>query len=463
MTSDIYNRRHRKKRILGPAEPALKSRLERSTELFGRSRQQGREASGTVGQTADALDPCGLAAGADVKKRILFISRDLSPRGGGEGVAAWMLQALATEFDASLLCWTPPDATAVDRWYGTSLEHCRYQVQIPSRAQRWLVSRIPDTSGLQRANYLLRQAKRQPGYAVTVVCTSLESDLGRPGIQYIHYPYLGIRPWRQAIPGDAPPWKLARALASGHTAPWMVMSSYSFDRMRANLTLTNSEWTRAEIRRLFDMDSEVVYPPAPGQCGSLPWELRANAFVTIGRVECGKRFDWIIDVLENVRREAPEVELHVCAHVDPMWSGPRDRTIVEQRARKAGPWVRIHYDLSREELQTLLCAQRYGIHAKIDEHFGMAPAEIARAGAIPFVHDSGGQVEIVGRDSRLCFASAEDAVNKILTVMRNPALQRELQAEVRRRAERFSPEAFMQSILGQVDRFLSGMAIRAPR
>ena len=27
----------------------------------------------------------------------------------------------------------------------------------------------------------------------------------------------------------------------------------------------------------------------------------------------------------------------------------------------------------------------------------------ARAGCIPFVHDSGGQVEIVGQDSRLCF------------------------------------------------------------
>jgi glycosyltransferase involved in cell wall biosynthesis len=41
---------------------------------------------------------------------------------------------------------------------------------------------------------------------------------------------------------------------------------------------------------------------------------------------------------------------------------------------------------------------RYGIHGMLDEHFGMAPAELAAAGCIVFVPNDGGQVEIVDDD-----------------------------------------------------------------
>ena len=84
----------------------------------------------------------------------------------------------------------------------------------------------------------------------------------------------------------------------------------------------------------------------------------------------------------------------------------------------------------------------------------MAPAEIASSGALPFVHDSGGQVEIVGHDPRLCFDTPDDAATKILEVMRNPALQDELRAQVSTRAEQFAPKTFQKQIVEQVHGFL---------
>jgi hypothetical protein len=79
---------------------------------------------------------------------------------------------------------------------------------------------------------------------------------------------------------------------------------------------------------------------------------------------------------------------------------------------------------------------------------------MARAGCIPFVHASGGQVEIVDDDPRLCYATAEDAAAKILAVLRDRGMQDELRSTVRARSERFAPEAFVAGFLDRVAKFL---------
>jgi len=60
------------------------------------------------------------------------------------------------------------------------------------------------------------------------------------------------------------------------------------------------------------------------------------------------------------------------------------------------PWVGLLHDLDRTEMAREVASHRFGIHTMENEHFGIAPAEFQRAGCIPFVHRSGGPVEIVG-------------------------------------------------------------------
>ncbi len=386
-----------------------------------------------------------------MRQKVLFVSHDLVPEGGGGVVASWMLEALVSSYDVTVLSWKPPDFAALDRKFGTSLARTALEIVTPSALERRLVDSIPDDCSHQRANYLVRMAKRRRHAFEVVIACSFESDLGGPGIQYIHYPYLARRSRQWTVPGDAPLGTIVRALLSGRLRPWMVISGYSFDRMRRNLTLTNSHWTRGEMGGGWDMAIEVVYPPAPGEFVDVPWEQRQDAFVCAGRLHPFKRQDWIADTLAVVRREWPRLELHICG------SNPAAGYVqrLEELAKAHGPWVRIRQDLSRAELASLLSNCRYGIHARVDEHFGIAPAEMARAGCIPFVHSSGGQVEIVDRDPRLCFTTAEDAAAKILAVLRDRGLQDELRTAVHRRSERFTPEAFMRAFLGHVERFLS--------
>jgi glycosyltransferase involved in cell wall biosynthesis len=391
-------------------------------------------------------DAPGLAA----TPRILFLCHNLRPLGGGEAVAAWMLQALATAYDVAILTWEPPDFTALDRKFGTSLAGRPFEVRTPPRLASRLVSLIPDDSLHQRANYLVRLAKQQRREFAAVVACTFESEVGEPAICYIHYPYLARKSSIWTVAGDAPPVARLRGLLAGRTRPWMLVSGYSFARLQSNLTLTNSQWTRGEIARLSGMASEVLYPPAAGDFIDTPWDERRDAFASMGRLVSIKRQDLLIETLALVRREWPRLELHICGSGAP---SPYLRR-VEELAARHGPWVHIHRDLPRKDWIGLLSRCRYGIHACIDEHFGMAPAEMARAGCIPFVHASGGQVEIAEGDERLCFTTAADAVAKILAVMRDAGLQQALRSEVYRGSERFAPAAFIRGFLGYVRDFL---------
>ena len=64
-----------------------------------------------------------------------------------------------------------------------------------------------------------------------------------------------------------------------------------------------------------------------------------------------------------------------------------------------GDWIEFREDLSRVELNRLMGRSRYGIQAMENEHFGMATAEMTRAGCLVFAHDSGGSPEVLNDES----------------------------------------------------------------
>ncbi len=384
-----------------------------------------------------------------VTSKVLFVSYELVPGGGGSVVASWMLQALVSTYEVTTLTWEPLDLAALDRKFGTSLAGSPIGVLTPSLAEQKLVNCIPDGSGFQQINYLIRMAKRHASEFDLLVACGNETDFGRPGIQYLHYPYLDRRSEEWTDPHDETPSVRLRGLLSGRLPPWMLISGFSFGRMRHNLTLTNSRWTAREMGS--SLAAEVLYPPAPGDFVDIPWTQRKDAFICTARIVSCKRQDWIAGTLALVRREWPGLQLHICGSS----AQAEYLKLIEQRAKEHGPWVQLHLGLSRKDLIVLLSECRYGIHASIDEHFGIAPAEMARAGCIPFVHSSGGQVEIVDRDPRLCYTTAEDAAAKILAVLRDASLQDELRTTVRQRSERFTSEAFTRGFLAHVAKFMS--------
>ncbi len=385
--------------------------------------------------------------------RLLFVEPVLNPPGGSSCVAAWALQALRDDYAIDLLTWEPVDFDQINRFYGTTLDATEYtRMHAPAWLRR-LVALDPDPYSVQPAAFLMRAAKLiQRRYALTLGFFD-ETDLGARSLQYIHFPYMG-RIYREEqrlerMPGILGKWRAFQY----RLRPWRLLAGYSFERVKRNLTLTNSDWTAEWIAREFGIPAQTLYPPVPGNFPDVPWESRENGFVSIGRISPEKRFDQMIAILARVRAAGHAVHLHIIGalgeekHFRTYYRRVRD--LVEEHSA----WVSLHENISHAELAELVAQHRYGIHAMIDEHFGIAVAEMVRGGCIVFVPDSGGQVEIIGDEPQLQYASNQAAVEKILRVLGDEAAQQTLHNSLTERGKQFAPQYFMErlrSILGEI-------------
>ena len=397
------------------------------------------------------------------KKQILFVQAGTEPLGGKEAVFAWALQSVCSTYEVTVFTWNASVNTAgCNRQYGSSLAQGDFRLKRPGvmlRALcRLIVALDPDPASIQPAVLLMRLAKRiSGGYDLAIAC-EMETDFGVPGLQYIHYPWLGaFAPALEAFE-NLRGWRKVKGFLNGQLRPWMWLGGFSLRRMRANRTLTNSDWTGRGVQAAYGLESATLHPPAPGVFSSVPWAERENGFLCIGRIHPSKRIDWVIEALEPLRAEIPGLRLHIVGKTGDQAEDLRYFRFLQQKVESRAGWITIYPDLSRRELEDLAARQRYGVHAMIDEHFGIAIAEMMRAGCIPFVHDSGGAPEIVSHDPRLLYKSAEELRSRILRVVRAPEEQHALSAALRGSAERFSPKRFMEDFLKIVESALNAKA-----
>ena len=387
-----------------------------------------------------------------MSRKVLLVQPSMQPPGGGNGVAAWALQALVPEFDVTVLSWWPVDVTPINRFFGTSLRAGSFATIAVPASWRVLPDHLPVPAALIRSSLVMRYTRRVVDDFDVVMGLHNETDYGRRGIQYVHYPtYLRPRPqvdmrWYHAF---------SPAL-NAYYASADRLAGFSLERMKSNLTLCNSRWTGERIERLLGVQARTVYPPVL-DAGDVPaWSTRTCGFVAMGRISPEKEYERVIRIVARVRESAPSVTLTIVGTYDARSAAYyRSLVALAQSLDPSGSWFSISRDLSRADVRTLLTTTRYGIHGMREEHFGMAPAEMVRAGMVVWVPDGGGQVEIVGKASELRYADEDDAVNKILDVMQQPAEERRLREYLRVHGERFSHVRFMDDMREIVRTFRS--------
>ena len=67
-------------------------------------------------------------------RRILLVQPSMQPPGGGNGVAAWMLQALVSEHRVTVLSWRPVEVDPINRFFGTRLRASDFDSIVVPRA-----------------------------------------------------------------------------------------------------------------------------------------------------------------------------------------------------------------------------------------------------------------------------------------------------------------------------------------
>lgn len=358
--------------------------------------------------------------------------------GGSESVTLWAAQALAYDFDVDILTMGSTPLRRLDAAYGTRLEDSEVgliQVPLPKPLQR--------RGDALRAALAARAVRpRWPGYDLLFSSYNV-MDFGRRGLQYIS-DFSFDDSLRRALenPGD---WREARRRSPLGRRLYLDaarrLARQSRAGWRRNLTLANSRWSRDLMAEAFGIESAVVYPPVVGPDPDVPWEKRADGFVTIGRIVPEKRVDDLADIAAEVRRAGWDVHLHVLGRLPDDDCGRR----LEAKAREAGGGLSLEGPVYGDAKRDFLLGHRYGLSGRRHEPFGMSAAEMVKAGLIVWVPASGGQVEIVDHPE-LVFVSPADATAKIVRVLADPGRQRALREHLRRQAAKLSLGGFIEGI-----------------
>jgi len=369
--------------------------------------------------------------------------------GGSEARALWLLEALKRDYDVCLITGGKVDLLRLNEYYGTRLSPQEFsirEVRMPLDLQR-----TSKFAGLRGA-FFLRYLKRVSLEFDVMISAYNPCDFGVRGIQFIG-DFAFVEEWRSTLHpslqnyrrwwyGDSP-------LRNVYLAFCNLVSKPNPDAWKRNVTVANSDWSARLLRREFGIEARTVYPPVAEQVAAVPWEDRKNGFLCIGSVVPEKRMDAAIRILQKVRQHGQDVHLHILGGLD---GSPYARQL-KKLAEENRDWVFLEGLTYGEKKRDLLARHRYGINACESEAFGIAVAEMVKAGCIVFVPDGGGQTEIANHPT-LTYEGEGDAVSKIEAVLTNVEMQHELRKHLSIAAQRFSTEAFVRGIVGVVRQFL---------
>ena len=380
------------------------------------------------------------------RKRIAVVEPIVLPGGGTEAVAAWIIEALKKDFDVSLITYSAVGAEMFNRYYGTELDDQQYSTIHP-----WLPPMLIKTSRLSllKDHLMMRYCKSVRKNFDLFICVGGVMDFGVPGMQYVAFAPASTF---VKIVGRHPGTPLWYYLAKKYIMKACeLISRYSEERMKRNVTLATSDWTGKLLESTYGLEKyEVVFPPVDSPESGLPWEQREDGFLCIARIVPEKMIDQAIEILKRVREQGFDVSLHVVGRQD----NPSYYNKIKALCEENGNWAQLHGVLSKNDLFELMGRNRFGINAAFEEPSGVAALEMVKAGNIVFVRDGGGLPEIVDMPA-LTYGSVEDGVNKIVDVLRSESSQKAILSDLEHRGEAFSTQVFSETMQKAAEQFFS--------
>ena len=379
--------------------------------------------------------------------RVAVVHPQLVAGGGSEAGAMWTLQALQDESRLTLITLGRPDLESLNRKYGTTVDESKIEgrfLRLPLGTRK----RFDALRGFRLARYCRRHAR---DFDVMISAYNV-MDFGVAGIQGIaDFSFDdALRRELHAESGEAGGGVYkASLMRSLYLGLGRALAGGTGDGWKRNLTVANSEWTRDLLRERFGVASDVVYPPVAGGFPAIPWNEREDGFVVIGRLVPGKGISRVIEILGDVRKEKP-VHLHII--------GRRERSAhareIGELCRRNRDWIHLEGEKYGPEKAEFLARHKYGISGCRNEAFGIAVAEMVKAGSLVWVPDGGGQKEIVAHPG-LVYSDRDHAVSLILAALGEPAAAAALRYHLEARADLFSSGRFAEEMRGIVRGFLS--------
>ena len=377
-------------------------------------------------------------------KRIAVVLPTISLGGGTEAVGAWTIEALKEKYQVTLVTFSPVDAVALNQFYGNALGKDEFAMIRP-----WLPPFVLSSGrfSIMKDRVMMRYCKSRNAQFDLYLFLGEGMEFGTPGMQYMAFkPGVDFEKIQSRANEN---WSWRTLLRKSYLGMGELISSFSSENIRQSTTLAASDWTGKRAQELYGIDDyQVIYPPVVAPPSATAWDKRRDSFLLVARLDPGKRVDYAISILQEVRRKGFDISLDIVGRQDDSQYSDRIMRLCQEN----GDWVFAHGVVSREELDILMSRSRYGLNAALNEPFGTAFAEMVKAGCIVFVSNGGGHTEVVGTP-QLIFDDLDDAVDKITGVLRSESVQMDLLNHLGHQGEMFSTEVFCQGMQAAVHQY----------
>lgn len=353
--------------------------------------------------------------------KILVVHPYLSDIGGAEQVLINVLEALVEQKHEVLVLGELPKKHGFEKVASLPITQIPYE----SISSRFKLKRFQAYQKLIFKHDAIRnKLSKQIGSVDLEINTqdpTFFMGVGKKQVAYIHFPENITRLMEGGNRRFKQFWKLF----------YLPVKLRLRQRVRhANLLMCNSKYTKAAIKRYWNMDSIVVYPPV--NVTDFQPASKENFVVSVGRFVPTKRYEVIVEVAKKM----PNLKFIIIGRRRP------GDTYYEKIVAKKPVNLQIIDDATRDEIISKLGRAKIYLHAMIGEHFGISIVEAMAAGCIPVVHNSGGPKEAMGPYGYTYNNISEcvDCINKALASEYDPQ-------EIAQRAKLFSSENFKKSFI----------------
>lgn len=358
-------------------------------------------------------------------------------RGGSEAKVMWLIEALKSDYDVTVVTTGGWDLAELNAFYGTQVREDEVRVRIAP-----IPSPVRSLSAAALRGACFQRFARAIASEYDVRISAYNpTDWGLPAVHFIA-DFSWHREIRQRLDPPSPGFIYGKS-----PLRWCylkISAAYGKpsgrDMLRDDLVIANSRWSAAVLRQDCGVDcAAVMYPYVRTEFPNVPWEEKEQGFVMIGRIAPEKRVERAIEILEAVRQRGHTIRLHLCGQIENDPYGRRIARLCKERA----DWIIPEGRVSGPRKAQILARCRFGIQTRGAEPFGISVAEMVQAGAIVFAPNDGGQAEIIEHPD-LLFTSVDEAVEKILAVLESPSLQSALRTHLKGQTQRFGAHASMR-------------------
>lgn len=380
--------------------------------------------------------------------RIGILHPNLNLKGGAENVSLNVIEALQDSHSIEILTLTQPNISHLNEYFNTSVNN-----NIPVQQRSPLGPISASASDVASRFYGSFQLGEFEVAAVSrifqaywkdydiLISTKNELNLPDESVQYIHHPNFFPNKIRENDP---------TLVTNIYDYLCKKIARFESIDVSSSVFYANSKWTAKLVQDIYGRKPYVLYPPVETEgYPEIDWNQRENGFIAVGRVTPFKNIGDIIEIIEGVRSYGYDVHLHIVGTIP---DNDYQRNLLRNHKHK--PFVEFEGSIERKKLKRMISNHKYGIHGKRKEHFGMAVAELLSGGAIPFVPDGGGQVEIIHQQPELMYESADEAIDKITTLIDNHNTIAQVKSNLPSAKDQFGRERFHNSIRSIVNQKL---------